>query len=1143
MKMKDHICHIYAWVLMTFMLVLPACDRTEDDLLPDDQVRLKASLAPALSTVYTKGDGEITSVHASDLNISLTKVQGDNASFDGAEASAITAVMKADEDNDGLRDIEFGAFQAFPSADGIVNYIAWYPQSATYSNPADGRTTVTFTVDGSTDILYSDVASGNRRTGFNTMTFRHAMVKYSVMVYGTEETAGSVAGTWGQIQSVTFNDMPNSCVLNLPENSTSLPDILSSGSGDLQVTKTADIPVGFSNATEMGYILAPAPSENVLNLSIATTKQNIDGLNPSVSSSFQSGKHYKIYLRFSPEGVINAEIKVAEWRDGADIDLINPNGTVFYDLSETHTANSYIVSAPNSYCFNATVRGNGYTGIAGIPGADGGVYQVGDAVSAEIVWTDLVEGTTGDANNLDQYFTLSPKVVGGRVFFSVKPESGSSNNLKKEGNVVIGVKDAAGNTLWTWHIWITYRPAEQGYKNGFAVQDRDLGATAYAPTDDDGTIEGFYYQWGRPTPLPLGKTVYKPVYDETTGAWKSNIPISTFAISNGSIPVINRVAQPTTYFTMPATSSDALLTKNLWGWRSETDEYAKTIYDPCPPGYRVPSIKLWRDLSIINVASAAGAVSFDINVSGLKVYYPMTGYYMPFNDSWGETVPQNPVWAEANSYKIVDDDTGAYMWAATYDLGQNLNDASDDHPYSLDFAKAGNDFNQMETRVEVSNYAMPVRCVSRMSKAHVTDLSDYQTANSYIVSKKGYYKFKAVVRGNGIGKLVPPGSTSSIDLTEQLQTVDMKNQLVRVEPLWWHSYASQEAPSADNFAMLNDGRPDHDGFVSFEVEQMKKGNMILAGYDAKGEIIWSWHIWLTDEPAMMKSNSFLVMDRNLGATFAPSGTTAPETDELFQTYGFYYQWGRKDPFVVPGTAVYKYNRSARSFESSDDSETPDVVETGFSSIADAASKTVGNSVANPMTYHKASSNSNSTVYNSNTLMSNIDFSYNNTAEDQCFSTMINPEDRQSLWGYSAATGYGVTTTKTMYDPCPPGYMVSHYLVWTNTEKDRDDSKNYYSYLDGGFKSHGSTSTAGKGLFLTNWSDLFAPAWFPYSGYINGKSFEIGEKGTMGIFHTSIPAGNGSRSLMYNNTYSGQAVDGYYRGLPSSFGYPVRCQKE
>lgn len=1132
MKMKDHICHIYAWVLMAFMLVLPACDRTEDNLLPDDQVRLKASLSPMLSTVYTKGDGEIKSNHSASLNIGLARSYGENAGFNSVNTSNDIYGAKMEgytSENMGLREITFNEFQPFPTGGTTVNYIGWYPYEDAEYSKVDGKTHVTIPVDGTTDILYSDVASGNRLGGFNTMTFRHALVKYSVMVYGTEESAGSVSSTWGEIQSVVLDGMYPQCALTLPgtsvyEGKPAVPKITSSGTPvDLTLSKTGDIPVGFSNAMEMGYILAPAPEGNILKINITTENKTIEDLNLSVSSSFQPGKHYKIYLRFSPEGVINAEIKVEDWQDGADIDLIKPNGTIFYDLSETHTANSYIVSAPNSYCFNATVRGNGYTGIAGIPGADGGVYQVGDAVSAEIVWTDLV---VGESDNLDDYFTLSPKVVGGRVFFSVKPES-------KKGNVVIGVKDATGNMLWTWHIWITDRPAEQGYKNGFMVQDRDLGATAYAPTDNTGNINGFYYQWGRPTPLPLGKTVYKPVYKDS-GAWDSNVEINV-TTSNDTVAVIKRVAQPTTYFTMPATASDALLTKSLWGWRNETDEYAKTIYDPCPPGYRVPSIRLWRDLAINDAEASNSVVSFDIDVSELKVYYPMNGYYMPFKDSWGDPVPQNPVWAEADSYKKVDDDAGAYMWAATYDLGTILNDASDDHPYAMDFEKEGNDLKEMETRIEVSNYAMPVRCVSRMSKAHVTDLSDYQTANSYMVSKDGYYKFKATVRGNGIGQLVSPGSTSTIVLTEQLQTVDMKSQLVKVEPLWWHSYASQGAPSADNFAMLNDGRPDQDGYVSFEVEEMKEGNMILAGYDAKGEIIWSWHIWFTDEPAMMESYSFVVMDRNLGATFAPTAPTAPETDgKLNETYGFYYQWGRKDPFARPDGNIYKYSSGAW---------TAKTVLSAFETQSVAANKTVGNSVANPMTYHTASSNSNTTVYNSNTLMSNIDFSYNNTAEDQCFSTMINPEDRQSLWGYSAATGYGVTTTKTMYDPCPPGYMVAHYLVWTNTERDEDVNKNYYSKLDGGFKSHGSTSTAGKGLFLTNWSGLFDPAWFPYSGYINGKSFALGEKGTMGIFHTSTPAGNGARSLMYNYTQSGQGVDGGYRGLPTSYGYPVRCQKE
>jgi hypothetical protein len=129
----------------------------------------------------------------------------------------------------------------------------------------------------------------------------------------------------------------------------------------------------------------------------------------------------------------------------------------------------------------------------------------------------------------------------------------------------------------------------------------------------------------------------------------------------------------------------------------------------------------------------------------------------------------------------------------------------------------------------------------------------------------------------------------------------------------------------------------------------------------------------------------------------------------------------------------------------------------------------------------------------------------------------------------------------MYDPCPPGYIVAHYLVWTNTDRNGDGNYNYYSYLDSGWKSHNIGGTYG--FFTTKHSNLFDPTWYPFGGYLYGKTGELRLNGSMGIFHTSTPAGNGSRSLAYDRTRSGQIVDNNYRGLPSSFAYPVRCQKE
>jgi hypothetical protein len=72
------------------------------------------------------------------------------------------------------------------------------------------------------------------------------------------------------------------------------------------------------------------------------------------------------------------------------------------------------------------------------------------------------------------------------------------------------------------------------------------------------------------------------------------------------------------------------------------------------------------------------------------------------------------------------------------------------------------------------------------------------------------------------------------------------------------------------------------------------GNAVVAVQNSSGENLYSWHIWVTDynpdDLATQKSNNgFIFMDRNLGAGSAVATDAA--------SYGLYYQWGRKDPFV------------------------------------------------------------------------------------------------------------------------------------------------------------------------------------------------------------------------------------------------------
>lgn len=64
---------------------------------------------------------------------------------------------------------------------------------------------------------------------------------------------------------------------------------------------------------------------------------------------------------------------------------------------------------------------------------------------------------------------------------------------------------------------------------------------------------------------------------------------------------------------------------------------------------------------------------------------------------------------------------------------------------------------------------------------------------------------------------------------------------------------------------------------------------------ADGEILWSWHIWVTNRPITTSGgNDLQWMDRNLGALSNEIGDVANR--------GMLYQWGRKEPFLPSSVA-------------------------------------------------------------------------------------------------------------------------------------------------------------------------------------------------------------------------------------------------
>ncbi len=152
-------------------------------------------------------------------------------------------------------------------------------------------------------------------------------------------------------------------------------------------------------------------------------------------------------------------------------------------------------------------------------------------------------------------------------------------------------------------------------------------------------------------------------------------------------------------------------------------------------------------------------------------------------------------------------------------------------------------------------------------------------ANSYIVNRPDtYYTFDALHKGDG---------------TSPLATASVKE-------IWMTS------SSLLRYIQLVDGR------VSFYVgtgddDQLAEGNAVIGAYDRNGSLLWSWHIWVTDyDPEAAEGsvdfNGYTMMTRNLGAQAAENDSS----DDILASYGLYYQWGRKDPFIGPAT--YRANQ-------------------------------------------------------------------------------------------------------------------------------------------------------------------------------------------------------------------------------------------
>ncbi len=387
-----------------------------------------------------------------------------------------------------------------------------------------------------------------------------------------------------------------------------------------------------------------------------------------------SNHHYKLTIVIDGSGS-SLDSRVEDFGSvtlgEANSYIINPLPTLASELQQVHR-------------LPVTDRVNAFWGLGNNVGDAN--KKIGSTTEwvAEVIWQDVegkqlisfcnesgvtAENSTGDVS-------LAPYVYEGKglgyLYFKPLPDA--------KGNLVIGVrKKGAPKTdyLWSWHLWITdYAPDDrpagtawgdeyvfdvtggnvhryddgtnrkvwsERYKNKY-IMDRNLGAMTATRGSALRELNGMAYQFGRKDPFPMYNTKLYNVKGEDlkneSGGIYSGASATDYVLKeSGTSSFANSVNKPHTFF-YPGSGDWASpnpynSTSIVWNNPSDyTSETGKSLFDPCPEGWRVPVNYTWALFSNVTTRVENGwssGWSFYISSSGTNpgdptAFYPASGY-------------------------------------------------------------------------------------------------------------------------------------------------------------------------------------------------------------------------------------------------------------------------------------------------------------------------------------------------------------------------------------------------------------------------------------------------------------------------------------------------------------------------------------
>ena len=276
---------------------------------------------------------------------------------------------------------------------------------------------------------------------------------------------------------------------------------------------------------------------------------------------------------------------------------------------------------------------------------------------------------------------------------------------------------------------------------------------------------------------------------------------------------------------------------------------------------------------------------------------------------------------------------------------------------------------------------------------------------------------------------------------------------VTADVLWEDTHGLIKSGTAYSLEIIGTGE---NAKIKVPINKAIEGNAVIT-LKVNGEIYWSWHVWVTDDPTngstyksfdnlkrersngtveLIPDSDWGWMDRNLGAL----GSSITGSDQYDKNGGLLYQWGRKDPIptlITRGNNYYEVSGSIGRVRHSSSSQDFTTTYTPFNDLrifVPQQEATVWNnlklSIKKPL----------SLIY------SNATYTYNgvNKGSYNWFgdigSLYYANNSRVNFWSdnskgerVGAITDAQSYKTKAYYDPCPNGWRIPSMLTaWYGT---------------------------------------------------------------------------------------------------------------